>query len=88
MSVFILNPNHCDLCTDVVHSLAVLLMKTGRIHCEVDIFAPMNERSQGMLKFTEEKISVCDYVIIPWMRRTHVSDGMFCNLFLSPQVWR
>ncbi|XP_046854191.1 uncharacterized protein LOC124447328 [Xenia sp. Carnegie-2017] len=75
VSVFILNPNHCDLCTDVVHSLAVLLMKTGRIHCEVDIFAPMNERSQGMLKFTEEKISICDYVIVPWMRRTHVSDG-------------
>ncbi|CAB3999807.1 partial [Paramuricea clavata] len=67
VKVFILNPNHCELCTGVVQTLAGLLMETGHIRCEVDIFAPMREKCQGLARYTQEMISKCDYVIIPWM---------------------
>ena len=67
MRVFILNPNHCELCTEVVQTLAGLLMETGHIRCEVDIFAPMREKCQGLARWTQEMIFKCDYVIIPRM---------------------
>ena len=75
VSVFILNSNHCDRCIQVVHALAVLLVETGYIHCEVDIFAPMQEKSQGLARWTQEMISKSDYVIVPWMCEINPSKG-------------
>ncbi len=65
--VFILNTNHCDQCIEVVQALAALLMETGYIHCDVDIFAPMKDKCQGLTRWTQEMIFNSDYVIIPWM---------------------
>ena len=82
--VLILNSNHCDQCIHVVRALAALLMETGRIHCEVDIFAPMQEKSQGLARWNEEMISKCDYVIIPWMCKINLpteSNFFYMSMF-------
>ena len=47
--------------------LAAVLIETGRIRCEVDIFVPMRERCQGPVIWNEKMILKSDYVIIPWM---------------------
>lgn len=65
MKVFILNSNHCDLCVDVVHRLGALLMGTGRIHCDIDMFATIHDRCEGLRRWTQAMISNSDHVIIP-----------------------
>lgn len=67
MKVFILNPNHCNLCTEVVQALGLLLIETGHIHCDIDMFVPPREMCRGLASWTQDMILNSDYVIIPWM---------------------
>ena len=74
VKVLILNPHHCDLCTGVVHALGTLLIGTGHIDCEVDIFTPVRDMCDGLASWTQDMILSCDHVIIPWLCKVNAPN--------------
>ena len=85
--VFIAHDDHCDLCKNVTHALANLLVKTGFVEVKVNFWFTNEIAARGMRCY-EDMIKECDKIIVVCTKdgkrmrdRNEQKTGLYCSSF-------